>query len=189
MKFLVLYGSVRKDRQGIKAAKFIFNKLRERNHDVMLVDPLDYDFPFLDKMYKELKPNAPEKMEELAEQIRNADGFVFVTGEYNHLPPPALINITDHFLEEWGFRPSAIVSYSAGGFGGIRAAVHMRDYLAEIGCPAIPSSMPVPKVQDAFDDDGKPHDGAWDRRSKRFVDELEWYAKALAAQRKEGTPY
>ena len=43
-----------------------------------------------------------------------ADGFVFVTGEYNWGVQPGLKNLTDHFLEEWFWRPAAIVSYSAG---------------------------------------------------------------------------
>ncbi|MBI3452750.1 MAG: hypothetical protein HY057_07985 [Rhodospirillales bacterium] len=55
--------------------------------------------------------------------------------------------------------------------------------------PSIPSMLPVPKVQDAFDDAGVPHDAAWRPRAKRFLDELEWYAQALAAARRGGTPY
>jgi NAD(P)H-dependent FMN reductase len=141
-------------------------------------------------MYKEYpKGTAPEALETLAEQIRAADGVVVVTGEYNHSPPPALVNLLDHFLEEWFWRPSAIVSYSAGSFGGVRAASHLRDMLAELGMPSIPSAMPVPAVQDAFDDEGVPHDPAWRRRASRFLDELEWYARACAAERARGVPY
>jgi NAD(P)H-dependent FMN reductase len=99
------------------------------------------------------------------------------------------VNLLDHFLEEWFWRPSAIVSYSAGSFGGVRAASHLRDTLAELGMPAIPTSLPVPFVQDAFDDDGTPRDPAWDRRARRFLDELEWYARALATERARGVPY
>jgi NAD(P)H-dependent FMN reductase len=112
-----------------------------------------------------------------------------VTGEYNHSAPPVLVNLLDHFLEEWFWRPSAIVSYSAGPFGGVRAASHLRDMLGELGMPAIPTSVPVPAVQSAFDDDGTPRDPAWDRRIERFLAELEWYARALAAERARGVPY
>ena len=42
---------------------------------------------------------------------RAADAFV-VSGEYNHSIPPALSNLLDHFLEEYFWRPSAIVCYS-----------------------------------------------------------------------------
>ena len=86
---------------------------------------------------------------------RAVDGFVIVSGEYNHGIPPALKNLLDHFLEEYFFRPSAIVCYSAGSFGGVRAAMQLRMTLAELGMPSIPSLFPVPKVQDAFDDDGQ----------------------------------
>src|SRR3546814_8386857 len=76
----------------------------------------------LDRMYKEYpKGEAPAAMEELAGKIRAADGFLFVTGEYNWGPQPGLKNLTDHFLEEWFWRPAAIACYSAGSFAGVRA--------------------------------------------------------------------
>jgi NAD(P)H-dependent FMN reductase len=190
LTFLVVYGSVRSARQGIKAARFIVRRLEERRHRVTLLDPLELRLPLLDRMYKEHpKGAAPEPLETIARHIRAADGVVVVTGEYNHAPPPALVNLLDHFLEEWFWRPSAIVSYSAGGFGGVRAASHLRDMLAELGMPSIPTSVPVPAVQDAFDDAGVPHDAGWERRTMRFLDELEWYARACAAERARGVPY
>ncbi|MGH7896047.1 MAG: NADPH-dependent FMN reductase, partial [Candidatus Binatia bacterium] len=172
------------------AARFVVRELEARGHTVTLLDARELALPLLDRMYKEFsKGSAPGPLETLAAQIHAADGVVVVTGEYNHMPPPALVNLLDHFLEEWFWRPSAIVSYSAGSFGGVRAASHLRDMLAELGMPAIPSSLPVPAVQDAFDDDGTPRDPAWKRRSRRFLDELEWYARALAAERARGVPY
>src|SRR5216683_1400388 len=61
-----------------------------------------------------------------------------------------------HFPEEYFFRPSAIVCYSAGQFGGVRAAMHLRATLAELGMPSIASLLPVPRVQDAFTPSGDP---------------------------------
>ena len=64
---MVFYGSVRSDRQGIKAVKFVLNKLKERGHDVALIDPVEYRLPLLDKMYKEYaRGEAPEPLEALA---------------------------------------------------------------------------------------------------------------------------
>ena len=190
LQFAVLYGSVRETRQGIRAARFIDAQLRARGHATTLVDPLEYRLPLLDKMYKEYpKGTAPEPMERLATLYRAVDGFVIVSGEYNHGIPPALKNLLDHFLEEYFFRPSAIVCYSAGAFGGVRAAMQLRMTLAELGMPSIPSLLPVPKVQDAFDEAGTPADPTTERRAQRFLDELEWYARALRAERAGGTPY
>lgn len=180
LQFLVIYGSVRRDRQGIRAARFIQAQLEQRGHKTELIDPREYDFPLLDRMYKEYEPGtAPEKMEALARKIKTADGFVVVSGEYNHSIPPALTNLMDHFLEEWFFRPSAIVSYSAGAFGGVRAAMQLRAFLAEIGTVSIPSLFPVPRVQDAFDENGVPQNEKMNDWVKSFLDELEWYALAL----------
>ncbi|HZD36308.1 MAG TPA: NAD(P)H-dependent oxidoreductase [Nitrososphaeraceae archaeon] len=61
LKMALIVGSVRRDRQGIKVARWIDKKLKERNHDVFIVDPLELNLPLLDRMYKEME-NPSEKM-------------------------------------------------------------------------------------------------------------------------------
>jgi NAD(P)H-dependent FMN reductase len=190
LQIAILYGSVREARQGIKAARFVDDQLCRRGHATFLIDAKECRLPLLDRMYKEYpKGEAPEVLEKLAAIFRAVDAFVVVSGEYNHGVPPALKNLLDHFLEEYFWRPSAIVCYSGGPFGGVRAAMQLRMTLAELGMASIPSLFPVPKVQDAFDEEGRPQDPAWERRVQRFLDELEWHARALRAERAKGTPY
>jgi len=190
LDLLVIYGSVRPHRQGIKAARFVVQSSRSRGHQATLIDPLEDQLPLLEKMYKEYeKGQAPEILERLATQIRAADAFIIVSGEYNHSIPPALSNLLDHFLEEYFWRPSGIVCYSAGAFGGVRAAMQLRAMLCELGTPSIPSLLPIPRVQDAFDDEGHPRDEVSNQRVARFLSELEWYARALKTARQAGVPY
>lgn len=191
LKLVILFGSVRRDRKGILAARFVEGALRARGHEVTLVDALELQLPLLDRMYKEYpKGEAPEVLERLASLYRAADAFVIVTGEYNHGLQPGLKNLLDHFLEEYFFRPSAIVSYSGGSLGGVRAAVHLQAVLCELGMPSISSTFMVPKVGEAFDEDGAPRDPKVPGRFERFASELEWYAEALHEQRsRKGTPY
>lgn len=190
LKISVLVGSVRSDRQGIKAARFMERRLAERGHQVTVVDPVELRLPLLDRMYKEHPHgHAPAPLEALATQYRAADAFVVVSGEYNHSIPPALSNLLDYFLEEYFWRPSAIVCYSAGAFGGVRAAMQLRAMLCELGMPSIPSVFPIPRIQSALEDDGRAQDTAVDRRFVRFALELEWYAEALGQRRLAGVPY
>jgi NAD(P)H-dependent FMN reductase len=187
---VVLLGSVRSDRVGIGAARFVDRLLTARGHTVTLVDPAILRLPLLDRMYKEYAPGAaPPPLERLASLYRAADAFVVVTGEYNHSIPPALSNLLDHFLEEYFWRPSAIVCYSAGQFGGVRAAMQLRAMLCELGMPSIPSLFPIPRIQAVLQPDGTARDGAFDDRFSRFATELEWYAAALRAARVAGVPY
>ncbi|MEH2352928.1 NADPH-dependent FMN reductase [Nostoc sp.] len=193
MKFktIVFYGSYRSDRQGIKAARFMINQLKQRNHEVIFADAKEYDFGILDRMYKEYsKGQAPAKMEELAEHIRTADGFVVVAGEYNHSIQPGLSNLMDHYLEEYFFRPAGIVCYSAGSFGGVRAAIQLRAFLSEMGMPTISSIFAISKIGDSLDEAGVSQETALTKRIGQFLDELEWYEEALQRQRKEkGNPF
>lgn len=190
-KTIVFYGSYRRDRQGIKAARFTIDRLQERNHQVIFADAKEYDFGILDRMYKEYEQGqVPEKMEELAEHIRTANGFVVVAGEYNHSIQPGLSNLMDRFLEEYYFRPAGIVSYSVGSFGGVRAAIQLRAFLTEMGMPTISTIFSIPKIGDALDEAGVPQDAALTKRVAQFLDELEWYEEALQRQRQEkGTPF
>jgi NAD(P)H-dependent FMN reductase len=120
-RILVFYGSYRSDRMGIRLAEFVVERLRRRGDAVELIDAKAVNLPMLDRMYKEYPPGqAPEQLERLAAKIRDADGFVFVTGEYNWGVQPGLKNLTDHFLEEWFWRPAAIASYSGGRLSGAR---------------------------------------------------------------------
>ena len=187
-KIVVIAGSVRSERQGIKVAKWIVKKLEGRNNEVSLVDPLSLNLPLLDKMYKEME-DPSETLHNLYHIIKNADGYIVVSPEYNHSVSAALKNTLDYFLEEYFFKPSGIVSYSAGPFGGIVAGNHLRQILAEMGAPAIPSQFPISKVQDVFDKDGMLIDKNYDRRIMRFLEEFDWYVEALSEQRKKGTPY
>ncbi len=176
----VIYGSARRDRQGIKAARFVVRKLDERGHDVTLVDSEKYDLPMLDWMYKEYEPGqAPAGMQKVADILSAADGFVIVSAEYNHSIPAAIKNLLDHYQNEYLYKPSGIVTYSAGPFGGIRALVNLRGILAELGTPSIPSAFPISQIHSAFDDDGNAVDAAYDERIVKFLDEYEWYANAL----------
>ena len=186
----VIYGSVRAERrQGIKAARFIVSKLEERGHTVTLVDPLEYELPLLDLMYKEFESGrAPEAMEKVGQILRNADGFIVVSAEYNHGEPAALKNLLDHFQSEYLYKPSGIVTYSAGPFGGVRALITLRAILAELGTPSIPSAFPISKIGEAIGDDGIALDTAYDRRIGKFLDEFEWYANALKEAREHECP-
>ncbi|MGI4813591.1 MAG: NADPH-dependent FMN reductase [Janthinobacterium lividum] len=190
MTIAVLLGSVRRDRQGIKAARFVIDALTQRGHEAVLVDPLELQLPLLDRMYKEHAPGtAPDNLEQLATLYRRADGFLIVSGEYNNGIPPALKNLLDHFLEEYFWRPSGIVCYSAGQFGGVRAAMQLRMTLAEVGMPSIPSLMPIPRIGQALSDVGDPAEDRLNTSLTRFLDEFFWYAQALQRQRASGTPY
>ncbi|MET3838335.1 NAD(P)H-dependent oxidoreductase [Bradyrhizobium sp. OAE829] len=193
-RILVLYGSYRSDRMGIRLAQFIVEGLRGRGDDVELIDAKAVGLPMLDRMYKEHpKGQAPAVLEELAGKIRGADGFVFITGEYNWGMQPGLKNLTDHFLEEWFWRPAAIVSYSAGRLSGARAATAWHGTLSEMGMVVISSTIGVGPIAQTLSDDGKPTDEAGkalERAFRRFADDLAWWVEAAKAQRaKKAPPY
>jgi len=191
-RVLIFYGSYRSDRQGIRLAEWLVRAFAERGASAELVDARAVDLPMLDRMYKEHPSGeAPPALEALAEKIRTADAFVFVTGEYNWGVQPGLKNLTDHFLEEWYWRPAAIVSYSAGRFAGARAGLAWHGILSEMGMVVVSSTIAVGGIGHAFDATGEPAgDGgaALTRAFPRFADDLGWWTQAARAQRERRDP-
>jgi NAD(P)H-dependent FMN reductase len=177
---------------GIRLADYVVKGLRARGCDVELIDAKAVGLPMLDRMYKEYpKGQAPAALEELARKIIAADGFVFVTGEYNWGLQPGLKNLTDHFLEEWFWRPAAIASYSAGRFSGARAALAWHGTLSEMGMVVISSNIAVGSIGQSLAADGEPTgDGgkALERAFPRFADDLKWWVEAAKAQRAAKAP-
>ena len=146
-RILIFYGSYRSDRQGIRLADYLVRSFVQLGADAELVDAKVVGLPMLDRMYKEYVPGtAPPALEALAGKIRAADAFVFVTGEYNWGVQPGLKNLTDHFLEEWFWRPAAIASYSAGRLSGTRSSYAWHNTLSEMGMVVISSTLTVGPV-------------------------------------------
>ena len=192
MTILVFYGSYRSDRMGIRLAHFVTQGFRARGDDVELIDAKAVGLPMLDRMYKEYpKGKAPAALEKLAGQIRDADGFVFITGEYNWGMQPGLKNLTDHFLEEWFWRPAAIASYSAGRLAGAHAATAWHGTLCEMGMVVISSTIAVGPIAQTLSADGKPTGEAGKALAQafpRFADDLAWWIEAAKTQRARRKP-
>jgi NAD(P)H-dependent FMN reductase len=191
-RILVFYGSYRSDRKGIRLAKFTTAGLAARGDLPELIDAKAINLPMLDRMYKEYAPGtAPPAMETLAGKIRSADAFVFVTGEYNWGMQPGLKNLTDHFLEDWFWRPAAIASYSGGRLSGARANLHWHGTLSEMGMVVISSTIAVGPIAQCLNADGAPIGDGGARLQKafpRFADDLAWWAEAARNQRARKTP-
>jgi NAD(P)H-dependent FMN reductase len=187
LKILVLYGSYRSDRRGIRLANFLLHGFRQRGDEATLIDAKAVGLPMLDRMYKEYpKGTAPPAMEALAAEIRAADAFVFVSGEYNWGVQPGLKNLTDHFLEEWFWRPAAVTSYSAGRMSGVRAALAWHGILSEMGMIVTSSTLSVGPISESLDEEGRPTGAggkSLEHAFTKFAADLAWWADAAKAQR------
>ncbi len=195
LNILVFLGSVRDStpprpaRLGERVARACVAQLRAAGHDVTLIDPLEIDLPRPFKPeFAYARGRAPEALSRLADQIAAADGFVMVSPEYNHAMSPALADLLNHFGSSlFSYKPSVIATYSAGQWGGARAAVNMRTFLSELGCLPVSAMIHVPKAAEVFDAGGGYLEGVeadrWTGYLGRAFDQLVWWGEAAQAQR------
>lgn len=191
-RILIFYGSYRSNRVGIRLADYLVRELTARGAQPELIDAKAIDLPMLDRRYGDYPAGtAPAALEQLAEKIRAADAFLFVTGEYNWGIQPGLKNLTDHFLAEWAWRPAAIASYSAGRFAGVRSGLAWHGTLSEMGMVVTSTPLAVGGIGQALDASAEPTGeggAALARAFPRFADDLAWWTEAARAQRAKMAP-
>ncbi len=104
--------------------------------------------------------NPPAAWTEFRERIKNVDGVLFVTPEYNRSVPGVLKNAIDvgsrpYGKNAWAGKPGAVVSVSPGAIGGFGANHHLRQSLVFINVPAMqqPEAY-IGHAADLFDEHG-----------------------------------
>lgn len=129
----------------------------------------------------------PQYLRDMHQTLVSADAYVTITPEYNHSPCPGLMNLLNHFgSSTFGFKPSGIVSYSAGQWGGTRAAHSLRPFLSELGCLPVSAMVHIPRAAEVLNDDGlikKSEQEHWKGYVDRMVNQLEWWGEAAKNQR------
>lgn len=182
----IILGSTRRDRQSIKVAKFVLERLEIRpGITTELIDLAELDFPIMEERLR-FRDDPPAGMPEYAAKIDRADALVIVTPEYNNGYPGVLKNALDYLLPEYARKPIGIVTVSAGSFGGINCLAQLRLVALGMGALPIPASLPISAVHNTFNDDGTTNDPAYEKRAESFLNEVQWYAEAISARKTQG---
>lgn len=175
----IISSSVRTGRNSNRVALYFKDYLEINNlATVEFIDLNEYSFPVFDERLKYQK-NPSVEMLDFADKIKLADGVLIITPEYNGGYPASLKNVIDLLYDEWYRKPIAISTVSNGIFGGSQVITSLQFSLWKIRAWTVPAMFPVPKVQDAFDENGNPADKvATDKRAAAFINELLWCVEA-----------
>lgn len=185
LKIKVIVGSTRANRFSEKPAQWIFDAARRRaDLDVELLDLRDYPLP----LFEEPLPPGLAKDQysnplviKWRDKIRESDGFIICTPEYNHGYPAVLKNALDYTYASWGRKAVAFVSW--GGAGGTRGVEQLR--LVAIELDMVPTRWAVHIPNPWFVKDVSEIDTEQNRQSAAaLLDHLSWWAGALKAARK-----
>ena len=137
-KIAILVGSLRKESFNRKIARSIC-ALRGDNLDCSMIEI--GDLPLYNQDYDAL-PEQPPEYVRFREQVRSADGVLFVSPEYNRGIPGVLKNAIDVGSRPYGQsafakKPTAVMSVSPGGIGGFGANHHLRQSLVFLDMPVL----------------------------------------------------
>ncbi|XAS67699.1 NAD(P)H-dependent oxidoreductase [Micrococcaceae bacterium Sec5.7] len=144
VRIAIVLGSTRPGRVGKTVADWVCEQGKKRaDAQVELVDVGDFGLPLLDE------PRPPslgqyrnEHTKAWAQVIASFDGYIIVTGEYNHSVPGALKNAIDYLYREWNNKAVGFVSY--GSAGGTRAVEHLRQIAAEVQMADVRAQVALP---------------------------------------------
>ena len=180
----IVLGSTRIGRQSCKVARFILSRMTgDSRFNTELLDLGDYNFPIMEQRLSEMKI-VPPGLQSFSDKLELADGLLIVSPEYKGGVPGVLKNALD-YLKPGILRrkPVGICTVSSGGFGGVNCLMQLRLTILALGGLPIPDALPVSRVQEVFDEEGQPRDGSRPLNLGHFIDELLFYAKALAEAR------
>jgi len=184
LKIKVIVGSTRANRFSEKTSRWIFDEATKRPaFDAELVDLREYPLPFFEEalppgLAKDSYANPAVVL--WRDKIKEADGFIICTPEYNHGYPAVLKNALDYVYSAWNRKAVAFVSW--GGAGGARAVEQLRLVAVELGMAPTRAAVHVPNpwfIQDVAELSSDPHQ----RGAAMLLDELEWWTGALRAAR------
>lgn len=170
-------------------------KKRPSQHKVSVIRART-NLPLLERPhFSYAKSQVPPKLQDIHETLSKADAYVIISPEYNHSPCPGLMNLMNHFGSSvFSFKPSGIVSYSAGQWGGTRAAHSLRPFLSELGCLPVSAMVHIPKASQVIDENGcllseGVKEQEWDQYVSRMVSQVEWWAEASKDQWAKVDPF
>jgi NAD(P)H-dependent FMN reductase len=155
MHLQIIAASTRQERIGFPIAQWIERLAKERDDFTSeLIDLREIGLPLFDEPHHpRLGKYVHEHTRRWSALIRQADGYVFVTPEYNHSFPASLKNAIDHLHNEWQFKPVGFVSYG-GVAAGTRAVQHLKTVLASLQMVPVLEGVQIPFVKSLFGDDG-----------------------------------
>ncbi len=153
-KILMIIGSVRETRKGVKISKWAMSKNVNKDINLVIADLVDMNLPHYNEPGSPRR-NTDYKYEETrnwSELVASADGFIFVTPEYNGYFTGAMKDAIDYLYHEWENKPFGIIGY--GSKGASRAAIHLETLLTDaFKMVKISPDIKINKVWDAFKGD------------------------------------
>lgn len=185
-KILVITSTVREGRVGRKIADWYINQAKNATNDLEfeLLDIGELDLPLFNEPLPPVYHQYGELQNKLAALIAGADGFVFITGEYNYSVPGSLKNFLDYLYAEWGRRPATFVGY--GVHGGVRAIQDLVNILSGLGVPTLGwygYTLHIDSPWEAFDDNGKLKEELLKGEIPKQVNELQLWVEAFREAR------
>ncbi len=182
MRIEIISGSPRDNSVTYRVALHLQTILNaKQGYEAGIIDVRDHFLPQLEVVYSSPEA-APQEHRELAERMFAADAFILVSPEYNGSYSACMKNLIDHFPKQHR-KVFGIATASPGGLGGIRAAMHLQQYVFALFGIGSPYMLVIPQIEKKFDDGGNLIDQSFAKAVDTFVSEFVWLAEAVVGEK------
>lgn len=185
-KIKIIVASTRPGRKGPLMADWIHQLLLDKKaFNVELLDLKTIALPFFDEPeHPRLQKYTHEHTKQWSKTIAEADGFIFVTPEYNFGYPATLKNALDFLFVEWNYKPVGFLSYG-GLSGGTRAVQQLKQVVTAQKMMPVTEAVNIPFFTKHIDASGKfVGDEHLVKSAEAMIDELGKWMTALSSMSK-----
>lgn len=164
---VLLMGSYRPESNGRRVVTLLDRIFQDMGAHASAFDAGALHIPFLQETYAQMT-RPPDALKTMKDALDSCEGLILISGEYNHLPQPGLLNMLNFFYEEYQGKIAGLVTYSIGIYGGMRTESALRTLTAALNLITLPSMLSIPNVTKCITPNGDISDTKLEDNARSF---------------------
>ncbi|TPR37815.1 NADPH-dependent oxidoreductase [Apilactobacillus micheneri] len=197
-KINIILGSSREASLGKNLFKYLKNNKTKYESQIdaelNFIEIGQYELPFF---YEALPPmgnknrHLPAKQQQWVDDMYSADGYIFLTPEYNHSFPAVIKNAIDYLSNQISNKAVLTMTYANNSRGGQFGGLELNSVLTRLNAFVIPQNVSIGNVQKNFDEDGHfledaPSKDFYEKKLNQSIKKISFYSNLFKNNKFKG---
>lgn len=180
MKITIVSSSTRTGRLSHRVALSLEKQINSLGNEAEIIDLLKLNLPPFEERFGYI-PDSDKKLEITSKTLKNSDGLIFLTPEYNGSISSGMKNFIDVFAKDpFNGKPIGVATASTGALGGIRAAYQLQQIILSIFGYPHPQMLTVGNMEKVLDEHGVVLDAVFQKKIDSFLEAYLGFVKKMA---------